>query len=163
MSRLKKKKQDKSKAVESVIDPTLKIAHNVKKGDVVVLKEVPVRITRTKLSRRRKKYRKVILIGNNIFTGEKVKDVIPQMDPVDHPEIANEQFKLHSLLPDLKVKLELKDGTFREDLKLPKREMQEQIRSYLEEVEQWKIFVCVVKCLGLERIENFWADPPSGS
>lgn len=34
---------------------------------------------------------------------------------------------------------------------------------YLEEVEQWKIFVCVVKCLGLERIENFWADPPSGS
>ena len=59
MSRLKKKKQDKSKAVESVIDPTLKIAHNVKKGDVVVLKEVPVRITRTKLSRRRKKYRKV--------------------------------------------------------------------------------------------------------
>ena len=71
----------------------------------------------------------VILIGNNIFTGEKVKDVIPQMDPVDHPDIVNEQFKLHSLLPDLKVKLELKDGTFREDLKLPKREMQEQIRS----------------------------------
>ena len=51
------------------------------------------------------------------------------MDPVDHPDIVNEQFKLHSLLPDLKVKLELKDGTFREDLKLPKREMQEQIRS----------------------------------
>ena len=60
MSAAKRKKLlAKSKAVENVIDPTLKIAHNVKKGDVVVLKEVPVRITRTKLSRRRKKYRKV--------------------------------------------------------------------------------------------------------
>ena len=49
-----------SKLAETVIDPTLKIAHNVKKGDVVVLKEVPVRVTRTKLSRRRKKYRKVM-------------------------------------------------------------------------------------------------------
>ena len=71
----------------------------------------------------------VIIIGNNIFTGDKVKDVIPQMESVDHPDIVNEQYKLHELLPDLKVKLELKDGTFREDLQLPKREMQDQIRS----------------------------------
>ena len=95
-------------------------AGDCKKGDYIVLKDGPCRIVETSTSKTGKHgHAKSKITAINIFTGDKVEDVLPSSHNVECPTVEKKEFELVSIDDKGFVTYLDENGDYVEDLKLP--------------------------------------------
>ena len=93
-------------------------AGDLKKGDFLLIGDHPCRVLETSTSKTGKHgHAKSKIVAMDIFTNQKVEDVLPSSHNVDCPFVAKTEYQLVGIEGDYVTFIDA-EGTYREDLKL---------------------------------------------
>ena len=92
----------------------------------------------------------------DIFSGDKIEDVLPSSHNVDCPFVTKTEYELVSIDPNGFVTFLTEDGVYREDLKLPKEEGNEFVLKLKSDYEKGlNLVLTVTAAMGREQIVDY--------
>ena len=132
-------------------------AGDCKKGDYIILNDHPAKIVETSTSKTGKHgHAKSKITAIDIFTGAKVEDVLPSSHNVDCPFVTKTEYELVSIDPNGFVTFLTEDGSYREDLKLPKEDDNDFIPQLKIDYEKGlNLVLTVTSAMGYEQILGY--------
>jgi translation initiation factor 5A len=111
-------------------------ASALRKGQHVILKERPCKITDMSTSKTGKHgHAKVHFIGVDVFTGKKYEDICPSTHTMLQPVLVQSRFDLLDIDEDGYTSLMSETGETREDLMIPETDVGKQLRTAFDEAE----------------------------
>ncbi|KAI3389479.1 hypothetical protein SNEBB_004217 [Seison nebaliae] len=114
----------------------------LRKNGHVVIKDRPCKIVEMTTSKTGKHgHAKVHLVALDIFTGRKHEDICPSTHNMNVPNVSRTELQLINITDDGFCSLMLDNGDTREDIKLPKNELGDEIQTKFDKDES---FACVV-------------------
>ena len=132
-------------------------AGDCKKGDYIVLNDHPCKVMETSTSKTGKHgHAKSKITAIDIFSGDKIEDVLPSSHNVDCPFVTKTEYELVSIDPNGFVTFLTEDGVYREDLKLPKEEGNEFVLKLKSDYEKGlNLVLTVTAAMGREQIVDY--------
>lgn len=146
---------DGENAINEVGSKTFpKQASALKKGDFIVIKERPCKITGMTTSKTGKHGgAKIHFTAVDIFTGKKHEDLVSSTHNVDVPIVNRDDYPLLDIDEESYCSLMDKDDNMKSDIKLPEGELGDEIRNAFENNENDReILVTIQSALGEEAI-----------
>jgi translation elongation factor IF5A len=130
-------------------------AGSVKKNSYCMLKGFPCKVTEYSTAKPGKHgSAKATIVGTDIFTGKKYEDSCPTSHNMQTPIVNKDEFEVADVAADDFVSLIKKDGSLKEDLKLPTdEELRAELRKLWDENnEKSQVFFTVIRACGNEKI-----------
>ena len=132
-------------------------AGDCKKGDYIVINDHPCKVVDTSTSKTGKHgHAKSKIVALDIFTGQKIEDVLPSSHNVDCPFVTKTEYELVSIDSNDFVTFLDVDGNYREDLKLPKDDDDEFVSKLRDDYQKGLNLVLIVTAaMGREQIVSY--------
>ncbi|KAI8373446.1 eukaryotic translation initiation factor 5A [Choanephora cucurbitarum] len=131
----------------------------LRKNGHVVIKGRPCKIIEMTTSKTGKHgHAKVHLVATDIFTGRKYEDLSPSTHNMDVPNVVRNDYDLINI-DDGFLSLMEKDGSTKDDVKLPEGELGEKMEQDFEEGKE--LIVSVVSSMGEEHALSYKEAPKS--
>ena len=136
-------------------------AGSLKKGDHIVIDDHPCKIVELTTAKTGKHgHAKASITAIDIFSGKKLELSTPTSHNVDCPNVVRNEYELVSIDDNGFVTFIDEDSSYREDLKLPSNESDNEWVKPLKELYEkgGNILITVVQALGQEHILSFRED-----
>ena len=135
-------------------------AGDLGKGDYIVIDGKPCKIVETSTSKTGKHgHAKSKITAIDIFTGNKVEDVLPSSHNVDCPFVVKNEVELVSIDHNGFVTFLTEEGKYREDLKLPKESEADFLDKLKEDHKKGcNILLTIICALGHEQFVSYRED-----
>ncbi|KAI8074341.1 eukaryotic translation initiation factor 5A [Gilbertella persicaria] len=131
----------------------------LRKNGHVVIKDRPCKIIEMTTSKTGKHgHAKVHLVGTDIFTGRKYEDLCPSTHNMNVPNVNRQDYDLINI-DDGFLSLMEKDGSTKDDVRLPEGELGEKMEADFEDGKE--LIVSVVSAMGEEHALSYKEAPKS--
>jgi len=124
---------------------------SLRKNGFVVIKGFPCKVVDMSTSKTGKHgHAKVHLVAIDIFTGRKYEELCPSTHNMDVPNVKRSDFTLLDVTDDGFLSLLDGDGKQKDDIKLTKREIGQQVRALFDDGKD--VVVSVLSAMGSEGV-----------